>query len=299
MGMARYRQRLGVAVVAVILALATGAVGAAAEDKGPNTGRVSLSLGMDYTTDYYFRGIRQEDEDWIFQPYAEIGFKLLETQGPLNSLSLGVGLWNSLHGGPTGESGVRTADRGLWYEADFYTKLVATLFEDVSAGIIYTAYMSPNGRFKTVQELALSLGWNDSKLLGPFALNPSALLAFETAGQADAGRHRGVFLQIGVAPGVTLLEKSQTPISFSIPLAVGLSLSDYYERIGVGGDDDTFGFFSGGVAASVPLKFIPAAFGSWQAKGSATVLYLGDNLKAFNRSDSTEVIGTLGLALTY
>lgn len=157
--------------------------------------------------------------------------------------------------------------------------------------------MSPNDRFRTVQELALSLGYNDAGLLGPFALNPSLLVAFELAGQADAGRHRGVYLQLGVAPGVTLLEKTRTPVTITFPLLVGLSLSEYYE-FGTG-RDSTFGYFSGGVSAAVGLGFVPAAFGSWQLKGGVSVLTLGDNLRRVNNRDDVEVIGTLGLAFAY
>ena len=62
-----------------------------------------------------------------------------------------------------------------------------------------------------MQELAFSLGYNDSKLLGPFALNPSVLVAFEMKGQADAGRHRGVYLQAGVTPGYTVNAKGTYP----------------------------------------------------------------------------------------
>ena len=60
--------------------------------------------------------------------------------------------------------------------------------------------MSPNDSFQTVQEAAVSAAYNDSKLLGPFALNPNALLAFEVKGQADAGAHRGVCCSSGSRP---------------------------------------------------------------------------------------------------
>ena len=274
------------------------ASGADAQDKGPNTGRISFSGGMDYTTDYFFRGILQEDEDYILQPYGDLTFKLWDGQGPLNAVGLTFGLWNSLHGGPTGVDGA-VADPKVWYEADFYTKLSATMFEDLTAGLLYTAYMSPNDAFGTVQELALTLAYNDAGLLGPFALNPSVVLAYELDGQTDLGRHRGVYLQLGVSPGLTLFEKSRAPFSLTFPLLVGLSLSDYYEEVGIGGNNDRFGYFSGGVAASVPLAFIPPAYGSWQARAGASVLVLGDNLKQVNNGDDTEVIGTVGLALTY
>jgi hypothetical protein len=157
--------------------------------------------------------------------------------------------------------------------------------------------MSPNDRFGTVQEVAFSLNYNDAKLLGPFALNPSVLVAFELDGQADAGSHRGVFLQTGVAPGYTLNAGGTYPVTLTVPLAVGLSLSEYYE-FGTG-EDDTFGFFQGGVVIGVPLAFIPASLGTWTLKGGMTVLHLGDNLREINHRDRTEVIGTVGIAFTY
>jgi hypothetical protein len=291
-------QRAGVATLAAAVVVLTGVAVARAQDKGPNTGRVSLSMGMDWTTHSFFRGILQEDQDFILQPYGDVTFKLLEGQGPLTNVGLTLGLWNSLHGGPTGTGGPN-GDPRIWYESDFYARLGATLFEDFTAAVTYTAYMSPNGFFTTVEEIALGLAYNDSKLLGPFALNPSVLLAFETDGQADGGLDEGVYLQLGVSPGYTFNAKGPYPVTLSVPIVLGLSLSDYYERVGVGGDDDTFGYFSAGLAAGVPLKFVPAGFGAWQLKGALTYMRLGDNLEAVNNGDSSEVIATLGVSMTY
>jgi len=301
------RGNVGVGMVALALVGLVAAT-ADAQDKGPNTGRISFGGGIDFPTDYFFRGIVQEkdgfaDGNYILQPYGDLTFKLREGTGAVTNVGLTFGLWNSLHGGPTGveggAGGTATADPKIWYEADFYTKLSATVLDDFAAALIYTAYMSPNDRFATYEEVALSLGYNDSKLLGPFALNPSVLIAFETDGQADAGRNQGVYLQLGLTPGYTVNAKGGYPISVTLPLVLGLSLDDYYERIGMGGGDDTFGYFSGGAAASVPLRFISTAYGSWQARAGLSVLVLGDNLEAANNGDDTEVIGTIGLALTY
>ncbi|MGH7308606.1 MAG: hypothetical protein ACREK6_07920 [Candidatus Rokuibacteriota bacterium] len=296
----RWRRRgwRSACVAAVMAAVIVGPGIGHAQDKGPNTGRVSLGMGVDVTTHYFFRGILQEDQDYIVQPYGEVTFKLLEGEGAVNGLGFTLGLWNSLHGGPTGTGGANQDPR-IWYEADFYAKLTATLFEDLTAAMIYTAYMSPNGRFTSVDELAFAVGYNDSKLLGPFALNPSVLLAFELDGQADGGLDEGVYLQIGLTPGYTFNDKGTYPLTVSLPVVIGLSLSDYYEQVGVGGDDDTFGYLSIGLAASVPLKFVPASFGAWSAKASLTYITLGDNLKAANNGDGSEVIGTFGLAMTY
>ena len=287
------------AVLATLIGVAGGAPDAAAQEekKGPNTGRISISAGVDFPTDYYFRGIVQETEDYIIQPYGDLTFKLWDGVPAFGNLALTIGTWNSLHGGPTGVEGPNT-DPKMWYESDFYTKVGWTMFEDLSAGVIYTAYMSPNDFFTTTQELALSLGFNDSKLLGPFALNPSLLLAFEVKGQADAGDDKGVYLQLGLAPSYTFNAGSQYPVTLSVPLLVGLSLDDYYE-FGTG-EDSTFGYFQGGVGLSMPLAFIPASLGSWQIKAGVNVLHLNGNVRDVNQDrDRTEIIGTVGLAFTY
>jgi hypothetical protein len=265
--------------------------------KGPNTGRLSLTGGFDMPTAYFFRGIRQEDDDFILQPYGELTFKLYEGEGAFNALTLTPGIWNSLHWGPTGEDGPTTTGPRAWYESDIYVRLAATFFEVLTPSVTYTLYTSPNSFFSTIQEVGFGLNVADGKFLGPFALNPSILLAFEVSGQADAGRNEGTYLQLGVAPGVTLLEKTAYPLTITFPLVLGLSLDDYYE-FGTG-SDDTFGFFQGGVSLSVPLAFIPASFGAWTAKASVAVLTLGDNLKRVNNRDSTEVIGTFGIAFSY
>jgi hypothetical protein len=270
---------------------------APAAPPAPNTGRLSVSAGVDWTTAYFFRGIKQETDDLILQPYGELTLKLVDGAGALTSLSLTGGIWNSLHSGASGSDSPTASDPKFWYELDGYFKLSAVLFEDLTASVIYTAYLSPNNVFNTVQEIALGLGYNDAKLLGPFALNPSILVAFEFDGQADAGADKGIYAQIGIAPAYTLLADSAYPLTLTVPLAVGLSLGDYYE-FGTG-SDDTFGYFSAGATLSVPLAFVPAEFGKWVVRGGVQVLVLGDNLKTVNGGDEVQVIGSLGLAFIY
>ena len=137
---------------------------------GPNTGRLS------------FRGIVQETEDLILQPYLNLTVKLYEAdQGVLTGINFTTGIWNSLHWGATGDSDL-VGDPHNWYEADIIAGFSAVLAKDLTLGVTYTAYTSPNGFFNTVQEIALSASYNDSKLLGAFALNPSVTLAFELEG---------------------------------------------------------------------------------------------------------------------
>jgi hypothetical protein len=271
---------------------------AATEEKKEekNTGRISISGGIDFPTAYFFRGIKQETDGYIIQPYGDLTFKLWDGVPAFSNLALTIGTWNSLHGGPTGVDGPNQ-DPKMWYESDFYTKVGWTMFEDFSAALIYTAYMSPNDFFKTVQELAVSFAFNDSKYLGAFALNPTLLFAFEVKGQADAGAHRGVYMQLGVTPSYTFNAKGTYPITLSAPLLLGLSVSEYYE-FGTG-NNPTYGYFQGGLGLAVPLAFIPSSLGNWQFKAGVNFVNLGNTLKKVNDNDSFQTIGTFGIAFTY
>ena len=91
-------------------------------------------------------------------------------------------------------------------------------------------------------------------------------------------------------------------MTLSFPIIVGLSLSNYYEDSD-DQDDDTFGYASVGVVASVPLPF-PARFGAWTFSAGVTVLFLGDNaedLSDFNGTgeEDLHIIGRVGISASY
>ena len=267
-----------------------------AAEKGPNTGRVSLLMGVDWASAYYFRGIANEQNGGNnVQPYGEVGFKLLENMGPLTSLVIAPGIWMNWHYG--GGTLVQPSDPKFFFEADLYLKLSATWWEVLTTTVTYTYYTSPNDSFTSYADVGLSASLADSKWLGAFALNPSILFAFETKGEAlAADGKKGIYMGIGLAPGYTFFEDSSFPVNISVPLTFGFSLKDYYT---VNGQNQTFGYFSGGPLITMPLKFIPATFGNWALKAGVQFLALNSNLKAVNTNNGFVPIGSVGLALTY
>ena len=50
---------------------------------------------------------------------------------------------------------------------------------------------------------------------------------------------------------------------------------------------------------TVPLKFIPADYGSWSLRAGVQLLFLNSNLKSVNTGDSFAPIGNIGLTMTY
>ena len=243
-----------------------------------NEGNVSVGAGIDFVSDYYFRGIVQETEGFIAQPWLEAGIAFNE------STSIAFGTWNSLHS--VKAAGATTPS---WYESDFYAGLSYAAASGVGIDVTYTKYMSPRGSWGSVNEVAIGVGYDTF-------VAPYATVAFEmdSGGGADGGSNDGTYLEVGVEPGLPLDTEA---VSVSIPVALGLSLSDYYES---GTGDNKFGFFSAGAALGIPLSGIPAEYGSWEFAGSVSLLVFGDGLKAINGSDDgAKVIALVGLSLGY
>ena len=254
-------------------------------DDSPNQGNVSLAAGVDVWTAYFFRGIMQERDGAIVQPWAEIGLNLWESDNG-QSLSVVAGTWNSVHSNKTGATNSPTN----WYESDAYAGLSIGLNEFLTTDLAYIAYASPNGAFDTVQEFAVGLSIDDSIWLGDFAMNPSMTWAFELD-NTRFGNEEGVYLELGVEPGYEL----DNGISFSLPMTLGLAVDDYYETPQ---GEDTFGFFQFGFAVGVPLP-VDEKFGSWSATAAFHGIALSGDLADANRRDGFFPMGMIGIAMEY
>ena len=235
--------------------------------------RVTVTTGVDFTSAYLFRGIRQHSGGTIAQPYYDLGIALG------HGVSANVGGWNSVHS---------TAPAGNWYESDVYGSVTFTAGK-LKPGLLYTSYTSPADSFATVQELAGVLAVDDSS--NPFPLSPKIVLAFELGdGEADGGLNKGTYLELGVRPTVKLHPKA----TLAIPVKTGLSVNNYYE--GPAGDDH-FGFFDTGLQLSVPV--ISGRSGSLEVHGGVDFMWLGDNLKLLNGDDGFKPVSLIGFTFTY
>ena len=82
-----------------------------------------------------------------------------------------------------------------------------------------------------------------------------------------------------------------------MPIKLGLSLKDYYERP-FAGEDSFFGYFSGGLMALVPIA------PNFDVHGGVTFYGFGETLKQFNadidgKTSSGAVVGTIGLGFSF
>jgi hypothetical protein len=288
--------KLSLALIALVLGMVIAPSANAQEEGAAGEGPdFSLDFSLDFTTQYVFRGINQEDQGLIFQPGVEFGLNVYEAAGEAkgpSSVDFIVGIWNSVHDGPTGNA---TPGQGIWYEADVYFGLSATCGK-YTADLTYTNYSSPGGGFAgDVDEISVGISYDDSGAWGKedFALNPSVLVAFEINGFAE-GTQEGIYLELGIEPGFELVADK---VTLTFPIVLGLSLDDYYED--ASGDNETFGYLDLGVVATVPMDFIPAKFGAWEASAGVHVLLLGDSNETINGGDDNEVIATFGIGIGF
>lgn len=258
------------------------------EDSSPFSGIVQVDL----TSAYFFRGIMNERDGWIWQPWAELYYSAYSADdGFIRDVTFGAGVWNSIHS----EHTLAQDSPREFYETDWYPIVSIEFPQAVTLTAIYYFYTSANDAFDTVEELNFKLAWDDSEVLGRWALQPWINIAGEMH-RTSFGDHEGEGVQMGIAP--TLYEPAEGsafPVTFTLPAELGLAMEDYYEE--ADGHEETFGYFSIGLAASMPLDCIPDGFGSWTVGASGKIFYLSDTLQRVNRGDASYpvVTGSLGV----
>lgn len=244
---------------------------------------VSADIGFDVVSAYFFHGINLEDSGFIIQPYANVSFKVYEGGGFLNSLSLDIGIWNSFH-----DNRGNASSTSNWFEFDFTAGITATLAEKWSLGVKYIKYESPGDYFTNADSLGVTLGYDDSDLLGVWALNPYVYVEFELEGKSGNGIDEGIYYEVGIAPGHTWGN-----FTLSVPIKAGFGSNEYYAG------DEAYGFFSAGLAGSYDLAFIPECLGVWSIGASASYLNLGNGVKAANDGEESAFVFTGGLKVAF
>ncbi len=236
----------------------------------------TVTTGLDFTSAYLFRGIRQHSGGTIAQPYGDVAYTK-------NGVTFDIGTWNSVHS---------SAPAGNYYERDYFGSVTFTAGK-MKPGLLYTQYTSPADSFATVKELAGTFAFDDSA--SPFPLSPKIVLAFElTDGQADAGTGKGTYLELGIRPTVKLAPKA----TLAIPVKTGLGLNNYYEGAALGlSGQDHFGYFDTGLSLSVPV--VSGKSGTLEVHGGFDLMFLGDTLKAFNLGDGFKPVTLVGFTYSY
>jgi hypothetical protein len=286
---------LSTAILAIPAVSFAGPLAPAKEYKQPvervKESCISGDIGIDIVSMYIARGIPLENQGAILQPYIDLSFKFYEGSGALTRASVDLGFWNSFHSRKT-FAGPGDTTRA-WFESDFTAGLSFVFHENLTLSPYYRAYMSPNDASETAHDLGLRLAFNDTDILGAWALHPYALVQFDVENTSGNGGDEGIYYEIGIAPGCDLGQ-----VAFSLPIRAGFGSSDYYAG------DEGYGFFSVGVNAEYKLSFVPECLGAWTIHGNATYYNLGDgtadaNVPAIRDADHNEFVFGGGLRVAF
>src|SRR4051812_1342762 len=141
---------------------------------------ISGDIGVNFVSEYISRGLVLENQGVIAQPFTDLYFKLYSGEGFINKVSLNLGLWSSIHSHKQGPGG--TTDN--WYEFDYTAGIAVTFAKNFTATLSYFEFDSPADVFNPARSLNLNLSYDDTGLLGAFALHPHVTVLRELEGAA-------------------------------------------------------------------------------------------------------------------
>jgi len=228
---------------------------------------ITGDLGVGVVSQYISRGVVNENQGFIAQPYMDLYIKMYEGDGFLNKVQLNLGLWASLHSNKTFATPGSTLP--AWYEFDWMPGLAFTFAKNFTFTATYVEFdfVAPNAR---AGNMNFNLGYDDTDLLGKWALKPH-IAAFKSLFGNPVGvpgANQGWYFEVGIAPSYAF-----GPATLTIPVNLGLGDDKFY-----GGE--TYGYLSAGANLAVPLAFIPEGFGKWTLSSGVTFYHQGDNAAA-------------------
>ena len=255
------------------------------------TSAISGDAGFNFVSAYFSRGILQENQGAIFEPYADLFIALYEGDGIVNKLTANFSVWSSIQAHHPGV----VSTTGSWYEFDWMPGVSLTLAKNFTLTVSYYQFDSPNDSFRTSGNLNVNLAYNDADLLGKFALHPHVTYLRELTGKAGLGTEQGNYYEVGIAPALPAMG----PLTVSFPLTAGFGNAGFYEvhTSPVTTSETNFGYLSVGPSIAVALP-LPSRYGAWTFNASAIYYHLNGTVAAadVNRHNDWVFSGGLGVA---
>lgn len=287
-GVGRSSRRRATVGSALLLSLGLAAAAAAHEPATEPERALTFEGAVTLLSAYYDRGFLHEDDGVVVQPQLEVGYPLLQR----DAWSLGAisGGFASVHSEATGvDDPDRPFDR--FYEFTYWAGLVLEIGA-LTISPWYEFSDSPAGVAGHTEEVAVAVAYDDAGWNERFSFQPRLLLARETEGAADGGEN-GTYLALGLEPTLLVPGTPLGELSLSLPIEVGLSLSDFYEDHQ--GHDETVGYGMVGGLLAAPLPFLP---GDVALELGVSQIWFGDHTRAYNGKRDAQV-GSIGLVFAF
>lgn len=259
------------------------------------TSAITGDLGVNFVSEYITRGIVEQNQGAIAQPYADIYFRLYKGDGAINNVSFQLGVWEDLQNPANPNTGGNYQGNGVkaWFESDYTAAVAVTFLKNYTSTLSYIEADYPSSAYEANRSIQLGLAFNDADYLGAFALHPhfNVLYELNTNATGAAGiKKNGWYYELGLAPAYTFLKDSKYPITATLPITVGLGDSNGFYGGNYNGNN-VYGYFTTGLNASVPLAFIPSSFGAWTTNAGFNYYNLGTSTQQYSGSGTGGVTG--------
>lgn len=228
---------------------------------------ISGFFNVTVASDYLPRGITVINHGVVIQPDLGVSLSLYQGDGFINNFAVTLETWNNI--ATDTERAKRTGIVKWWEEFDAIPGLSVKFAQRFTFYATYDYYASPAGRYNYGNHLNNFIVFDDSGLLiKNFALLPRFTFLYELPGPVSTGlRDHGWYFSPSLEPSYTFFSNTAYPVTFSVPLAVGLGHRFYAGT--------NYGYFNVGPKLAAPLSFLPASFGKWNAAVGYTYWNLG------------------------
>jgi len=184
----------------------------------------AADLGVNVVTSYYRRGVLIAKHSASIQPYVDVAFTAYKGDGFLNKATFGLGLWQSYTNPATlksiagGNPNLNALNNQSLLQQDITPSLALT-FGNFTLTESYLFLNFPNtaislpGGVRDAQGVSSKLSYNDTDLLGAFALHPSFTWVKELDGKIGSSANsydgnpvkdkQGSYYEVAVAPSTT------------------------------------------------------------------------------------------------
>lgn len=274
---ARLLATLGIAL-SLSAPLIAGTEEPAAVAPAPAASRFHLLTKLEVSDKYLTpRGMIVQNEGVTIQPLVLGMIDLYDNPGAfLSDITLVGGVWcdYATEGIPEGLGPDSSETNFIEIDPIFGVSL--GLGKNFKLDVTYTAFAMQILDIGTSHHLETKLSYDDTDLLGAFALHPYLLFWKELDGKATAAANFGVdesyYFEVGIAPGVKL-----GSVKLEAPIRVVLPASDFYGETFA--SSSTVGLYEVGLKATIPIS-MPEGYGFWNAYiGVRYMDFVDDNLK--------------------
>lgn len=251
------RGRLGrrAAVVAAAATLAVAGLSSPVQAQDEKGSAYSLSLGYDFTSHFISYGADVWGGGGHACPFSSestmFGYATL-TASFTDQISGFVNVWGDINDNADSDIG------GSIQEIDL--NIGATYAWDKFAFTLAHGCWWYAGDTEHIIDFVAA--YNDADMIAKgFAINPSFTVHYRYEG--NGAQDEGAAFVPGIKPSFTVFGDTQYPVTLAFPVNVAFFTDDFQ------GGDSGYGYLSAGIAATVPLSFIPEKYGAWSVTGSA------------------------------